>query len=153
MKNKRKQKWIQPQQQAALVVLILAAAVCAVIIQASIMTYWMTRFAESLPNDGALASRSLPGLLLKSSVVTLALLVPVLYVFGRTVTFRIFGPMYRFRQFLKGVIRGEHPRPCSLRSKDQFKDVCELLNQVTAEQRARQVEPESGQGEPNERAA
>jgi hypothetical protein len=141
MKPYRKVQWIQPRLQLGIVLLVMAAACCAVIVQGAIMTYWLARFSQSLPNDGVLASQTLPSILVRSSIASVPILVPLLYVFGLAVTYRLIGPMYRFREFLESVLRGEHPEPCKLRDKDQLQDVCELLNRATESLRAGQVGP------------
>lgn len=131
-----------------MVVFLLAGAACAVVVQCSVLGYWLMQFTENLPNDSELAAASLAPMMTKSAVVALALLFPLLYGFGKYITFRIYGPMYRFRLFLDGVRRGEHPEPCRLRGNDQFQDVCELLNEVTEPLRREQAKEA-----PAERAA
>jgi signal peptidase II len=72
-------------------------------------------------------------------LVSFGMLLPLTIAVGILVTFRIAGPIYRFESYIKSVLRGEEVGPCRIRMGDEFQELCELLNQVTAalrEQRA-----------------
>jgi hypothetical protein len=149
MQHSRKKKWIHPELQLGLLVLIGAAAVVAVAVQSVVFARAMGLLAKSLPNDAAEVAFQLPGLILRTAVGTLLLLTPTLYFLGLGLTFRIFGPVYRFRTFLRSVQAGEQVDECRLREGDRLKDLCVLLNEVTAERRRqnanKQAKPVAGQ--------
>jgi hypothetical protein len=135
MNYSRKKKWINPELQLGLLVLIGAAAIVSVTVQAVVLARALGLLAESLPNDAALVSYQLPELIVRASVGTLMLLFPTLYFLGVGLTFRIFGPLYRFRAFIKGVLAGDQVEECRLREGDRLQDLCLLLNQATADRR------------------
>lgn len=136
MKN-RKKKLIDPKVQGRLVVHALMCACAAVVLQAGLTAWTLSNFAVTLPNDGQIVLEAIPGALVVNVIFALLIISPVTIFFVVAASFPLFGPMYRFRTFLTGVVRGEHPEPCTLRAKDEFKDMCTLLNEVTEEQRAR----------------
>ena len=136
MKN-RKKKLIDPKVQGRLVVHTLMCACAAVVLQACLTAWTLSNFAVTLPNDGQVVFEAIPGAIVQNVIFALLIMIPVTAFFVIAASFPLFGPMYRFRLFLQGVLRGEHPEPCTLRTRDEFKDVCELLNQVTEEQRTR----------------
>jgi hypothetical protein len=63
-------------------------------------------------------------------------------------TFRIAGPIYRFEQYLRQVVKGEAEGPCRIRDGDELWDLCDLINQATAPLRMRH-----GEDEPEEATA
>jgi signal peptidase II len=68
------------------------------------------------------------------------MLLPLTIAVGILVTFRIAGPVYRFEQYLKSVLRGELTGPCRIRKGDEFHELCELLNQVVSTLREQRTE-------------
>jgi len=76
--------------------------------------------------------------LIRSSVVSLLLFLPLVFLVGIITTFRIAGPIYRFEKFIKEILEGGKPAPCVLRQGDALQDFCKLINQVTAPMRSGQ---------------
>ena len=129
---------MQLRMALAFVVGGLFAALLGGILQA---TLWMSAVAE-LPGDGhALRGQALR-LLVLGFLLSAVLLAPVLLLLGLVATFRIVGPLHRFRVFLGRVARGERPQACRIRREDELHDLCELLNEATAPLRASEAEPE-----------
>jgi nitrogen fixation/metabolism regulation signal transduction histidine kinase len=110
----------------------LFSALLGGILQASL---WMNAAAE-LPGDGHELRGGALGLLALGFLLSAVLVAPVLLLLGLAVTFRIVGPLHRFRTFLGRVERGECPPPCRIRQEDELHDLCELLNRATAPLRA-----------------
>ena len=99
-----------------------------------------------LPNDGSLLLSQFPSILSECLVLTSVLLLPLTLVVGIRSTFRIVGPMYRFRVFLNELVAGNQTEPCRIRSEDELHDFCDLLNRATESLRAA-AEPASTEGE------
>lgn len=148
MKNRRKKKLISPSVQLPIILLLMMAAGLSMLLQTAVSAWTLTSLAGDLPQDGATLQEALPGTLALNAVITLAVALPAFFILGLSGTFRIFGPLYRFRVFLSSVAEGKHPAPCKLRKGDLFQDVCELLNEVTEESRAKQSSTPKGDPEP-----
>lgn len=142
MKNRRTRKLIDPRLQLNLLLIVFGAAGIGVALQAGLTSIRLRQLAEHLPEDGPVVLGSLREILTWSALHALGFAVPIVGLLAFTATFRLAGPLYRMREFLKAVLRGEHPQPCTLRRYDELHELCELLNQVTAEARARHGSPE-----------
>jgi nitrogen fixation/metabolism regulation signal transduction histidine kinase len=57
---------------------------------------------------------------------------PLTIAVGILVTFRIAGPVYRLKEFLKSIASGATPEDCRLRKGDELQDLCSLANDATA---------------------
>ncbi len=133
MKNyRRKKKLIEPRLQLKFALIFVSTAGLSVLVQMIVLGHILSDLAASLPNDGVVLLSRVPEALRNATLFTFALLAPLILVIGILSTFRIVGPMYRFREFLGKVIRGENPPPCRIRDNDDLQDFCELLNEVTA---------------------
>jgi hypothetical protein len=129
---KRKKKLIEPRLQLRFSLAFLSCALILVLVQAIVIQFVMQRIAARLPHDGQLLQAEIPGALLISFVVAFLLLCPLSLGIGVLSTFRVLGPLYRFRVFLRQVADGTHPAPCKIRAEDELHDFCDLLNEVTA---------------------
>ena len=137
MKNKRKRKLIEPRIQGRFALLFLSVAAVAAFLHTVLLTYTLNSLAAELPNDGSVVLARIGEILSRSFFLTLALITPLTFALGVSSIFKIVGPLYRFRIFLKQVHRGEKPGPCRIREDDELQDFCELLNEVTAPLRER----------------
>ena len=98
----------------------------------AVLSAWaLSRLAVAVPNDGEEIVSAIPGVLVRDSLITLGLTIPAFILLGMSASFRIFGPLYRFRAFLQAVAEGKHPERCRIREHDHLHDVCYLLNVVT----------------------
>ena len=132
MVNKRKKKLIEPRLQLKFSLAFLSTALVLVLLQAIVIQFVLQRVASRLPHDGALLQSEVPGVLLTSFLITLLLLGPLSLGIGVLTTFRVLGPIYRFRVFLRQVANGERPADCRIRKTDELHDFCDLLNEATA---------------------
>jgi hypothetical protein len=87
------------------------------------------------------------GLLGATLAVSLAIVIPVTLVVAVLLTFKVAGPLYRFRVFLNQVKRGERPEDCRIRKSDELQDFCELLNEATAPLRSHASTPHEAPAE------
>lgn len=83
---------------------------------------------------------ALPSLLLRTSVLGVIIVGPLVLATGTLLTFRIAGPIYRFERFLSAVAEGRETQPCSLRRGDELRELCELINAATASARTANAE-------------
>jgi hypothetical protein len=156
MNHKRKKKLIEPRLQLRFSLAFLSTALVLVMVQAIVIQFVLQRVAARLPHDGNLLQAEIPTVLLISFAVTLLLLAPLSLGIGVMTTFRVVGPLYRFRMFLRQIADGERPGDCRIRQSDELQDFCELLNEATAPLRAAGAaseEPAAPAPEPAERAA
>jgi hypothetical protein len=156
MTYKRKKKLIEPRLQLRFSLAFLSTALVLVMVQAIVIQFVLQRVAARLPHDGNLLQAEIPTVLLISFAVTLLLLAPLSLGIGVMTTFRVVGPLYRFRMFLRQIADGERPGDCRIRQSDELQDFCELLNEATAPLRAAGAaseEPAAPAPEPAERAA
>jgi hypothetical protein len=156
MTYKRKKKLIEPRLQLRFSLAFLSTALVLVMVQAIVIQFVLQRVAARLPHDGNLLQAEIPTVLLISFAVTLLLLAPLSLGIGVMTTFRVVGPLYRFRMFLRQIADGERPGDCRIRQSDELQDFCELLNEATAPLRAAgsaSEEPAAPAPEPAERAA
>ena len=62
--------------------------------------------------------------------LTLGMVIPLTIFAGILVTFGMAGPVHRMEGFLRDVVAGKSPRPCSIRKGDEFQELCDLINQA-----------------------
>jgi len=129
-KNLRSHKFIEPRIQRRFAFLFLSTAGTAALLQTIVLAYTLSSLAGELPNDGLLLSARIGKFLVTSFFITLGMLTPLTFALGISSTFKIVGPLYRFRVFLDQIRRGERPGPCRIRKDDELQDFCELLNEA-----------------------
>jgi hypothetical protein len=138
---KRRRKLIEPRIQMKFALTFFTTAGIAIFVQTTMIGFMIDRAARSLPSDGALLRSQLPQMLRDCFLLTALVLVPLTLVVGIRSTFRVIGPLHRFRLFLSGVLAGEQHAPCRIRAGDELHDFCDMLNRVTEPLR---VPPEAG---------
>jgi hypothetical protein len=136
---RRRIKLIKPRLQLKLVGVFVGLSALGFLMQSLHVGLRLSELAASIPEGGSYLMAVMPELPIEILLVSFGMLLPLTIAVGILVTFRIAGPVYRFEQYLKSVLRGEEVGPCRIRKGDEFQELCELLNQVTAalrEQRA-----------------
>ncbi len=126
---KRRSKTPKLRLQLRLLWPLLGLFVLVTVLQGLALGAELYTFANTLPSDGPQVGEAVPGILLKSVLLSVALLFPALLLVGIHVTFRIVGPLYRFERHLQAVASGEWPEPCRIRSSDELQNFCVLLNE------------------------
>jgi len=132
VKRRRKQYLIEPHLQFKFALVFMTTAAAVVMAQAVGLFHTLHSLATDLPNDGSIVQMQVPTVLLRSTLLTLGLVVPLSLLVGVLTMFRVVGPIYRFRVFLKQVADGQNPPDCRIRKGDELHDICALLNQATA---------------------
>jgi len=130
--HKRKRKLIQPRFQMKIAFACLGIAVVATLVLTVLLNQVVLDFADKGWIDAARVEQEWVGVLLTKLLIALAVLTPMTLALGVILMHRVAGPLYRFRQFMAAVARGEHPHECKLRKNDELTDFCELLNRFTA---------------------
>jgi hypothetical protein len=131
-KYKRTRKLIQPKFQMKIAFACLGIAVMATLVLTVLLNQVVLDFADKGWIDSARVEQEWIGVLLTKLLIALAVLTPMTLALGVILMHRVAGPLYRFRQFMAAVARGEHPNECKLRKNDELMDFCELLNRFTA---------------------
>ena len=137
---KRNRKFIEPRIQMKFALAFFTTAGIAIFGQTLLFGFLLDRTARSLENDGSLLRGQLPLILRDGFLLTAVVLVPLTVLVGIWSTFRVVGPLYRFRLFMNAVIAGEQHAPCRIRAGDELHDFCDLLNRVTEPRRAELAE-------------
>jgi len=149
---RRRIKLIKPSLQLRLVGIFFGLTCLGGLIQVLHLAMRLSQLASSMPEGGNYLLMQLPGLPLEIFLVSFFLLLPLTMVVGVMCTFRIAGPLYRLEKFMREVQDGSQSEECRLRKGDQLKELCGLVNNVTAEARARNAQ-RSEPGEQRESSA
>ena len=142
-KFRRRKKLIKPGIQLRLVFSFVGLSVMGLTLQFLLLGSRMTNSAAALNGGGGDLADEIPAMLLETFGISLAILVPVTFVFGILLTFRLAGPIYRFEQYLKSVARGEQIGPCKIRKGDELQFLCDAINEATEPLRLRREAPQS----------
>jgi len=138
-KNKRIVKLIDPRLQLTMTSWFVCATVVALVVQWMLFTNAMKDYALSQSNPVA-AYEGIATACRSALLMSLAFALPATVAVGVMTTFRIAGPIQRFRSFLGALRDGERPADCRIRKGDQLQDFCELLNDATASWRVEDEE-------------
>ena len=131
-RERRKRELIEPRLQWRFTLVFLTSAGLAALVQSIVVSYVLMHVADGLPHDGIELKARVLDVLGWSLLVTAVVLTPVMLGVGIKATFRVVGPLYRFRVYLTQLANGERPAPCKIRKADELQDFCELLNRATA---------------------
>jgi hypothetical protein len=136
---KRRKKLIQPRLQLRLIFTFLGVALLALLLQFLLFGAMISELASELPQDGPLLQDRIPGFTLLVFAISIGVLLPMTVCVGVLVTFRIAGPLYRFEQHLKAIVRGEDPGVCRIRREDELQEFCKTFNEALDVMRARKL--------------
>jgi hypothetical protein len=132
---KRTKKLIMPKFQLKVAGACLGLALMAVLTLMILMNEAILDFADKGWVDSAALQDKWAGVLLAKLGIALLIFAPMTLALGIILMHRVAGPLYRFDMFLRAVVKGEHPDPCRIRSSDELKEFCVLLNRMTAPMR------------------
>ena len=150
---KRRIKIIRPRLQMKLTLTFVGLTLLALMLQFMVFLRAMTSIAVSLPSDHDVLMDAVPEVLVQSLLLTFCVVVPLIFLVGVLLTFRIAGPVYRFEAYLKQILRGENPGECKLRQGDELVELCELINKVTLPAREKLAGPEAAPAAGSDRKA
>lgn len=129
-KYKRRVKLIQPRLQLKLIGTFLGMSALAMLLQFLLFTSSMSEVAAQLPEDGAIMLAELQESTWQIFLLSYGMLLPLTFLVGVLVTFRWAGPIYRFKDHLGRIARGERPGHCHIRRGDELQDLCSVLNKA-----------------------
>lgn len=144
-RDRRRIKLIKPRFQLKLIGVFVGLSALGFLLQSLHVGLRLSELAASLPEGGSHLMAVMPELPLEILTVSFGMLLPLTAAIGILVTFRIAGPVYRFESYLRGVLDGKETGPCRIRKGDEFGELCELINQVTASARQKHLKPVEGQ--------
>jgi hypothetical protein len=151
--HKRRIKLIRPKLQMKLTLSFVGLTLLALMLQFMVFLRTMTSLAVSLPSDHDVLMDAIPEVLMQSLLLTFCVVVPLIFLVGVLLTFRIAGPVYRFETYFKQLLRGENPGECRLRKGDELNDLCGLINEATQPLREKLEPPKPAQAAGSERKA
>lgn len=133
--NPRRKKLIEKRIQLKFVGAVITVAGLSVLVQTLVLHFALSGLIAGLPNDRVTAMEAVPDLMATSLFATFAVLLPLSFLVGVTTSFKVAGPIYRLRTYLREVVSGTAVEPCRLRKDDELQDLCELVNEATEERR------------------
>ena len=154
-KYKRRIKLIQPRLQLKLIGTFLGMSALAMLLQFLLFTSSMSEVAAQLPEDGMILLAELQETTWQIFLLSFGMLLPLTFLIGVLVTFRWAGPIYRFKDHLNRIARGERPGHCHIRRGDELQDLCQILNKAIDNLQGHEGSNESTESEesPFEKAA
>ena len=139
----RRKKLVQPGLQLPLLFSFLGVGLLALFLQFLLIGARLTSLASNAGLTGGALADEVPGILLESLAFSIALLTPLLFLVGMTLTHRVVGPLGRIERYLRAVARGEESEPCRLRPSDKLHSLCEAVNLATEHQRGTAFESQA----------
>jgi methyl-accepting chemotaxis protein len=125
---KRRNKIPKPGLQLRLVGIFLGISALSFLLYTLMLGMQLSTLASELPEGGEHLQERLPSLLGGSLALACAVLLPLIFAVGVSVTFRVAGPLYRLERQLRLVAQGEQVEPVRLRSGDELSDLADAVN-------------------------
>lgn len=150
--HRRRIKIIRPKLQMKLTLTFVGLTLLGLMLQFMVFLRTMTSISAS-PSERDVLMDAVPEVLIQSLLLTFCVVLPLVFLVGVLLTFRIAGPVYRFETYLKQILRGENPGECRLRKGDELNELCGLINQVTLPLREKLEQPKAQAGPDSERKA
>jgi signal transduction histidine kinase len=150
--HRRRIKIIRPKLQMKLTLAFVGLTLLALMLQFMVFLRTMTSLSAS-PTERDVLMDAIPEVLIQSLLLTFCVVLPLIFLVGVLLTFRIAGPVYRFETYLSQILRGENPGECRLRKGDELNELCGLINQVTLPLREKLEPPKAETGPESERKA
>ena len=149
-RERRRIKLIKPRLQLKLIGVFVGLSGLGFLMQSLHVGLRLSELAANVPEGGPYLMAMMPELPLEILMVSFGMLLPLTIAVGILVTFRIAGPVYRFEQYLKAVIRGDEVGPCRLRKGDELQELCQLISDATEPARLRNANVRDEQDEDGE---
>lgn len=127
----RKRLLILPRLQWRLVAAFLSAACISTVVQMLLLNLALTRLANEAPDARGPVLEASPDILWTQILLTFGLMAPLVIAVGLIETTRVAGPLHKFEQYLREVVAGARPAPCTLRREDELQELCRLINAAT----------------------
>lgn len=144
---RRRRKLVKPGIQLRLGGIFAGLSVLCLLIQWLLFSSLLANAASDMPVGGDYLLDLIPTLLYRTLAFSVLIALPLTLLAGVYATFGITGPIYRFEEFLRGVVRGTQLGPCKIRKGDALGDLCTLINDATEPVRRRQTDAAPAGGE------
>ena len=126
--DNRRIKLINAPLQIKLTLIFVGMAALSLLLQVGLFTQSLAQVARELPNDGPVLWSKMGSILSGVFLTSMVAFLPVIFIVGVLLTFRIAGPLHRFKVHLASIAAGQRPGRVVLRKGDELNDLCELLN-------------------------
>ena len=144
-KSLRLQKLVHPRLQLRLALTFVGLSFLALAFQFVLFTSVMSETLDRTPGAFADHFAEVAGAYQRVFLISLGVVLPLTALVGVMTTFRVVGPLFNISRFLRRTLDGENPENCRLRGGDEYQELCELVNEVTAAMRRRASAPDVGQ--------
>jgi hypothetical protein len=131
-KSPRLRKLVHPRLQMRLTLSFVGLAFLALAFQFVLFTSVMSETLDSTPGAFADHYVEVAAAYRRVFLISLGVVLPLTALVGVMTTFRIVGPLFSISRFLRRTLDGEKPEDCRLRSGDEYQELCELVNEVSA---------------------
>ncbi len=141
--QRRRRTLIQPRLQLWLTGAFVGLSALALLLQFALFTNAVHGIALELPSDGEIMMEAFSGDMLVVLAVSGLVFLPLTFLIGVLLTFRIAGPLCRIERFLLAVAEGESVPDVQLRRKDRLASLADAVNLATARLRGGDAAPSS----------
>jgi len=148
-RSKRRSRIVHGSFQLRLVGMFVLLAATALILQFLLLTVRIVGEVADLDGPGGELTKELPLVLLQVFAFSALILMPLVFAFATLLTFRVAGPVHRFKVYLRDLAEGRETEPCRIREEDQLHELCELINRATEPVRQRNAARIAGGGAPS----
>lgn len=147
---KRWNKIPKPRLQLKMVGVFLGISGLSFLLYTLLLGLRLSELATRLPSGGEHLKEELPRLLALSLAQACLVLLPLIFLVGVAITFRVAGPVYRLERHLERVARGEKVERVRLRDGDELNELAECVNDAVAALGAERTDEDDTEGEPTE---
>jgi len=134
-KHRRRRQLIKPGSQLRIVAYAVLVALVALLLNLSLLVFGIESSFSAAASVDTQIQDSIRSAVLKYSLFSAGLVVPLATCLGIVISFQIFGPIYRFERFITLVAGGDLSEDCRLRRGDDLGDLEHLINLMVARMR------------------
>jgi hypothetical protein len=119
-KYKRRIKLVDPLFQIHLTLIFVGLSAMGLVMQFILFQSSLSKLSSQLPSDGAVLMEAVNGALPGLLGLTILVILPLTYIVGVLTTFRIAGPIFRMKAYLRDAAEHGYTGPCRLRKGDKL---------------------------------
>ncbi|MBN1420881.1 MAG: methyl-accepting chemotaxis protein [Planctomycetes bacterium] len=133
--HSRRKQLIKPGSQLRIIAYAVLVALVALLLNLSLLIFGLESAFSAVPGADPELQDGLRLAVLKYSLFSAGLVVPLATCLGVVVSFQIFGPVYRFEQFVEQMANGDLSKDCRLRRGDDLGGLESKINAMVARMR------------------
>ncbi len=141
MRKFRRRYLVDMSVQGRLILVSVLCSFYAVLLVAFLTNQSTRELVEAFMVDPVASHDAIFVMVVRNSLLLMVVLVPSFWVLTLITSWRVAGPLYRIRAFLREVADGTRSEPCRVRKGDKLQDLCDLVNEVTETARAKAAVP------------